>query len=137
MPPSDRMCMTLPYFEVPPRNEARFREFCAEFIERTSNESKCLYYGFSFNGTRAHCRECYVDADGVLAHIENVKDLNARAFHLASIIRYEVHGPRDELEKLRKPLAHLNPEFFVVEFSYSRWLGTANTSGRKWDNDEY
>lgn len=119
----DRMCMTVPYFDVPPRNMERFRAFCEEFIARTRNEPSCLYYGFSFNGTRAHCRECYVDAEGVLAHFENVKDLNARAFHLATITRFEVHGPREELAKLRAPLAHLSPEFFVVEFSYSRLLG--------------
>jgi quinol monooxygenase YgiN len=121
--------MTLPYFEIPPRNLARFRAFCEEFIARTRNEPKCLYYGFSFNGTRAHCRECYADADGVLAHLENVADLNARALHLASIVRYEVHGPREELEKLRGPLALLNPEFFVVELGFNRWAELGNAPG--------
>jgi hypothetical protein len=27
----------------------------------------------------------------------------------------EVHGPAAELEKLKKPLAHLNPVWFAIE----------------------
>jgi hypothetical protein len=116
----DRMCMTMPYFEVPARNMDEFKTFCREFIDRTAREPKCLYYGFSFNGTRAHCRECYADADGILEHLENVAELNRCAMHLASIVRFEVHGPLEELAKLRQPLAFLNPDFFVVEYSFTR-----------------
>ena len=29
--------------------------------------------------------------------------------------RLEVHGPAAELEKLKKPLAHLNPVLFALE----------------------
>lgn len=112
--------MTMPYFEIPTRNMEQFKIFCQRFIEKTATEPKCLYYGFSFNGTKAHCREAYVDAEGVLAHLENVAELNLKALHLASIVRYEVHGPKAELDKLREPLAFLNPEFFIVEYSFSR-----------------
>ncbi|WP_203415358.1 putative quinol monooxygenase [Candidatus Scalindua japonica] len=47
-------------------------------VKRTSKEPGCLYYGFSFdehNKHNAHCREWYSNAEGLLAHINNVKDL--------------------------------------------------------------
>jgi hypothetical protein len=33
---------------------------------------------------------------------------------MAELIRIEVHGPAAELEKLKAPLAHLNPTWFVL-----------------------
>jgi len=32
----------------------------------------------------------------------------------ADLTRVEVHGPATELEKLKKPLAHLNPAWFAI-----------------------
>jgi hypothetical protein len=34
---------------------------------------------------------------------------------MADLTRVEVHGPAAELEKLKKPLAHLNPSWFTLE----------------------
>jgi hypothetical protein len=34
---------------------------------------------------------------------------------MADLARVEVHGPAAELDKLTKPLAHLDPKWFVVE----------------------
>jgi len=34
---------------------------------------------------------------------------------IADLTRMEVHGPAAELEKLKQPLAHLNPTWFVLE----------------------
>ena len=34
---------------------------------------------------------------------------------VADLIRIEVHGPAEELEKLKGPLAHLNPAWFTLE----------------------
>jgi hypothetical protein len=51
----------------------------------------------------------------LLAHLENVGALLAEALKIADLIRIEVHGPAAELEKLRQPLAHLNPQWFVLD----------------------
>jgi hypothetical protein len=61
------------------------------------------------------CREGYTDAEGVLAHLDNVGGLLAEALQIADLVRVELHGPAPELGKLRKPLAHLNPLWFVSE----------------------
>jgi hypothetical protein len=38
----------------------------------------------------------------------------AEALKIADVIRLEIHGPAAELEKLKGPLAHLKPAWFVL-----------------------
>jgi len=71
-------------------------------------------------GNQAHCREGYEDAEGVLAHLENVGSLLEEALTISDLTRLEIHGPERELAKLREPLAALNPEFFTLEFGFRR-----------------
>jgi quinol monooxygenase YgiN len=115
---NDTCVSTKPYFEIPDKHLAKFLEYCDKFIEKTANEPKCLHYIFSFDGNRGHCQECYVDADGVLAHLDNIDKLNRQAMHLATIFRYEVHGPQSELDKLKEPLAFLNPDYYVTRCGF-------------------
>ena len=61
------------------------------------------------------CREAYENAEGLLAHLGNVGGLLAEVMKMADLTRIEVHGPAAELEKLKKPLADLNPVFFILE----------------------
>ena len=79
-----------------------------------------MFYGFSFDGDYTHCRESYQDADGVLAHLENVGELFKEALKIADLIRLEVHGPEKEIEKLRGPLAELKPQFFTLQYGFRR-----------------
>ena len=60
-----------------------FKAMCPKFIESTKKESKCLYYGFSFDGQNAHCREGYADAEGVLQHLDNVSEMLKQALTIA------------------------------------------------------
>lgn len=92
-----------------------FKALGPKFVERTRTESGCLHYAFSFNGNYAHCREGYVNAEALLAHLENVGALLGEALKIAKIVRLEVHAPTAEVEKLRGPMAALNPQFFVLE----------------------
>ncbi|HEY6340550.1 MAG TPA: hypothetical protein VIY49_03585 [Bryobacteraceae bacterium] len=114
-------CVSLhPHFAVPGNNLDAFKLLCEKFVAQTSTEPKCLCYGFSFNGGEVHCREGYEDADGLLAHLDNVKLLLDEALTLAQVIRLEVHGTEDELAKLREPLAAFNPAFFVLKYGIRR-----------------
>lgn len=116
----DRCCTIVPYFKIPEGNLELFKKLCEQFVAKTRNEPRCLYYGFSFNGDQVHCREGYEDADGLLAHLENVGSLLEEALKIAEITRLEVHGPEAELSKLRGPLAHLQPAFFSLEYGFRR-----------------
>jgi len=51
---------------------------------------------------------------GVLAHLDNVGELLAELLTMGDLTRIEVHGPVTELEKLKKPLAHLHPAWFAI-----------------------
>ena len=61
-----------------------------------------------------------MNAAGLLAHPENVGALLEEAFKISRITRIEVHGPESELDKLREPLAGLNPQFFTLEYGFRR-----------------
>lgn len=116
----DKCCSIVPYFKVHPGKIQEFKELCLKFVEYSREEPKCLNYGFCFDGDEAHCREGYADAEGLLAHLKHVGPLLQIAHELAQIIRLEIHGPEGELEKLRAPLAALNPRFFTLEYGFRR-----------------
>lgn len=120
MTTKDSCCSLAPYFKVHSGELSAFRALCERFVDVTNREAKCLYYGFTFAGDEVHCREAYEDAGGVLAHLENVGTLLEEALKIADITRLEVHGPEQELTKLRVPLAGLNPQFFVLEYGFRR-----------------
>jgi len=116
----DRCCSIAPYFKIPEGQIDQFKQLCEQFVARSSTEPKCLYYGFSFNGSEAYCREGYEDAEGLLAHLNNVGDLLQRALEMAEIVRLEIHGPEEELQKLYQPLAQYNPQYFLLEYGFRR-----------------
>ncbi len=118
MASNDRWCFIAPYFEVPEENLQRFKALCVRFVESSKREPNCLYYGFFFDGNHALCREGYVDAESLLAHLENVGPLLQEALTIAKITRLEIHGPETELKKLRGPLAELQPRFFAMECGF-------------------
>ena len=120
MATNDTCCTIVPYFQVQPGHLDEFKALCERFVAQTESEPDCLYYGFCFDGHTAHCREGYVNAAGLLAHLENVGALLEEAFKIAGITRLEVHGPEAELDKLREPLAALGPQFFTLEYGFRR-----------------
>ena len=120
MATQDKCCTIVPYFNVQPDKLESFRELCEQFVKKTSQEPKCLYYGFTFDGNQVHCREGYEDAESLLEHLEHIGPLLEKALTMAEITRLEVHGPEEELAKLREPLANLNPQFFTLEYGFRR-----------------
>ncbi len=120
MATTDNCCTLVPYFKVADGRLVEFKALCEQFVAKTNEEEKVMFYGFSFDGDQAHCREGYQDADGVLAHLQNVDALLKQALEIAEITRLEVHGPAAEVDKLRGPLAELNPQFFTLEYGFRR-----------------
>jgi hypothetical protein len=120
MATQDKCCSIVPYFKVNTGQMDSFRDLCERFVEKSDQEAKCLYYGFSFDGDEVHCREGYQDAEGLLAHLDNVGELIGEALQISDLTRLEVHGPAEELEKLKAPLTELNPQFFALEYGFRR-----------------
>lgn len=102
-----------PYFKVNAGKLDDFKALLPQFIEKTSSESGCVYYGFTICDDVIFCREGYINGESVLAHLENVGELLGKGLEISEIVRFEIHGPESELDKLREPLAHLNADFFI------------------------
>jgi len=120
MATQDKCCSIVPYFQVHGGKLDAFKAMCEQFVEKSRQEPKCLYYGFSFAGDLVHCREGYADAQGALTHIENVGPLLQEALKISDLTRLEVHGPESELAQLRSPMAGLKPQFFTLEYGFRR-----------------
>lgn len=103
-----------PYFKVPPDKLPHLKAILPEFVAKTRDETGNLFYEFTVNDDEVFCREGYVNAEALLAHLENVAAMLAAAVTMAELVRLEVHGPAAELEKLKEPLAHLKPTWFVL-----------------------
>lgn len=109
-----------PYFKVHAGKFDAAKALLPAFVEKTSTEAKCRYYEFTICGDVVFCREAYDDAEGTLAHLENVGVLLGEMLKVADLIRLEVHGPAAELDKLRTPLASLPAEWFAYETGLPR-----------------
>ena len=112
---ADTCCSLVPYFEVNPGKLDEFIALTKQFVELTKTETGCLFYGFSFSDLTAHCREGYEDAAALLAHLNNVGSILDQALKISKLIRLEVHGTESEIDKLRSPLAGLNPQWFLLQ----------------------
>lgn len=126
MASQDTCCTVAPYFKIHEGQLAAFKTICEQFVQRSATEPGCLYYGFSFNGDIAHCREGFKDAQALLAHIENLTPIIGQMGTVSDLIKIEIHGIETELAQLREPLSNMNPDYFVLEYGFRQWI----TSGQ-------
>ena len=104
-----------PYFRAHPGQLDTVRALLRKFVEKTRGEKKMLRYEFTMNQEEIFCREAYQDAEGVLFHLSNVGELLNEMLKLTDLTRLEIHGPESELQKLKGPLSHFKPTWFVCE----------------------
>jgi hypothetical protein len=55
-----------------------------------------------------------------MAHLENVGELLQQFLQLCELTKLEVHGPAEELEKLRPALSAFPVEFFELRMGFRR-----------------
>ncbi len=118
---TDDHCVTIqPYFVIKEGETDNARSYLEKFVELTKAEKDCLYYGFTICGNRLHCREGYTGGEGALAHLDNVGPLLQEVLGsgLLELTDLQVHGPEEELAKLRGPMADLNPSYWVLEYGF-------------------
>lgn len=121
MATNDKCCTIVPYFKIHAGKMQEFKALCEQFVELTNKEPGCLFYGFSFDGDNAHCREGYRDGDATMAHVQNIGHLLPEVFKIADLARMELHGPQAELAKLRgAPFSDLKPQYFTLEYGFRR-----------------
>lgn len=120
MATTDTTCSIHPYFKVHEGKLADFRAVAERMVAETATEPGCLYYGFSYDGDQAYCREAYANADALLAHVGHVGPLLQEALGLSELVKMEIHGSADEIAKLREPMAPLGAQFYVLECGFRR-----------------
>ena len=99
-----------------------FQKFFGSFYSKTKSGTgcksrECLYYGFAVHdGKEVFCREGYKNAQGLLNHLDEVKEELKVAMGLVgeSGLQVSVVGPKSELEILKGPLGPLGTIFFRV-----------------------
>jgi quinol monooxygenase YgiN len=104
-----------PYFKIHPGKMEVAKALLPKFVEITKSEAGCLYYEFTINNDIIFCREAYKDGDATLVHLQNVGALIEELLKSADVHRLELHGPAAELEKLKGPMAALQPTWFAFE----------------------
>ena len=107
------------------RNLDKFKEIWQTDYAQFAHKDACCNYAFTFSedGTKAHCREAYWDADGLLQHID---DVGAGAFaaclddSVADLDRLEVHGPAAQLDKIKQSRHSTLPwdSFYTCEWGF-------------------
>ena len=114
---SDNAVSIHSYFKISDENLQGFKRLSVDLIEVTRGEMGCLFYGFSYADGEAYCREGYKDADSLVSHLDNVSDLFEKLVSISELVRLEVHGPQDEITKLREwpSIKKLNPKYYLVE----------------------
>ena len=109
------------FFKVKPGKVEVFERLADRFVEKTRTESGIRAYGWSFSADDAHCRQRYKNADGFLEHVENVYSLFQEALTISDCTRLAIHGPEDELAKLRQPLAEIELlQYFILRNSFRK-----------------
>ena len=104
-----------PYFKITDANMADAKAMMKVFCDLVKKEEGCLYYNFTFQGNIMTCREAYTDAAAVLAQLGNCGDALGQFVKIAELFRIELLGPAAELDKLREPLAGMNPDYYVLD----------------------
>jgi quinol monooxygenase YgiN len=119
---TDKCVSIYPFFVVKDGQMENVKKTLPQFVKKTKSEDACLYYGFSVCGNKLHCREAYRNGEGVLAHLENVGSMLQELLEsgMVELAELQLHGPEEELAKLREPLANLNPEYWVLEHGFRR-----------------
>merc|ERR1711977_523943 len=90
----------------------------AEFVEATKKETGCVFYGWTKVGDKLFCREAYVDAAAVLAHLDNIGALVGKLLESAATLDgIELHGAYEEVDKCKEKMDAFGTTYWKHETS--------------------
>ncbi|MFA3917335.1 antibiotic biosynthesis monooxygenase [Ruegeria hyattellae] len=109
------------YFSISSENAAAFRENCAAMVALHDKEPGHLAtaYGFCSDGT-AVSREDYDSAEAVQRHMQLGSHIFESTQALVQITGVELHGPAEEIDRLRDLFSAMSPRCFVTEYGFRR-----------------
>ena len=104
----------MPFRTVPDgamaETKARFPKIFDIVKNGTLKSGKCLYYGFASHENTVFCREGYENAEGLFAHIAEMKNVGSLAG-----MKIKFVAPESEIKKLKEKFASIDAEYFVLD----------------------
>ena len=86
---------------------------------RVLTEEGTLDYTWCFNGNKVLLREAYADANAVNKHLETAADLLEKLMGFVKILKIDVTGNEDDLNKLKPMLDTRGAVYFFKEIGLS------------------
>ena len=86
---------------------------------RVLTEEGTLDYTWCFNGNKVLLREAYADANAVNKHYETAADLLEKLMGFVKILKIDVTGNEDDLNKLKPMLDTRGAVYFFKEIGLS------------------
>merc|ERR1712093_689407 len=118
---------TADFFTIQPtftiKDLKKAEPFMKKCVYLTQNEAGCMYYGWTIQGDKLFCREAYVDAAAVQAHLDNIvpsvgEMLDSGA---ASLDKIEFHGPKAGWPTFKKSADALGAIYWDRYASFSKF----------------
>ena len=102
---------------------SKFEEICKKNYPTTLSNIKIeniVNYGIYYNDNIGYCRESYINNDGVLLHLkESTLQLKQLVDNnIAELDRLEIHGPKEELDKIREKYDEKEFKYFNLEWGF-------------------
>ena len=120
MATNDTCCTIAPYFKVQDGKLDVFKELCERFVETTrASPDVCITVSVlapisptvgRVTKTPTPYWHTFRTSGALLEEMPQS----------AEIVKLQIHGPEEELAKLREPLSELNPEFFTLEYGFRK-----------------
>jgi quinol monooxygenase YgiN len=118
---------TADFFTIQPtftiKDLKKAEPFMKKCVDLTKSEAGCMYYGWTIQGDKLFCREAYVDAAAVQAHLDNIvpsvgEMLDSGA---ASLDKIEFHGPKEGWPTFKKSADALGAIYWDRYASFSKY----------------
>merc|ERR1712144_104222 len=127
-PPTGPLTRVLPLFprrwapSVTIKDWSLAAPIMAEFVEATKTEKGCVYYGWTKVGDKLFCREAYKNAEGVLAHLDNVGALVGKMLEAAATLdKIELHGPPAEMDKCKATMDGFGTTYWAIDSGFQNF----------------
>jgi len=115
---ADKTLTLAPRFKVPAAKWEDFKAMIPSMHEATMAEDEgLLFYGFALDEANhvAFCREQYTSADGIKRHLKSVDDRLKEMLQISSLESLELHGPAEEVKKLKDVLTPMGCRYFLTD----------------------
>ena len=97
--------------------------FMKKCVDLTKNEDGCMYYGWAIKDDKLFCREAYVDAKAVQAHLDNIVPAVGEMLEsgAASLDEINFMGPKAGWSTFKASADALGGVYWDVDSSFSKF----------------